>query len=146
MLSFKYALDKRTEKEAENNFRVGINAQNRIIRYLKIEHKVDIISEDEQFGVINKYKPDIKIDGIPVEIKYTDKNISYFDLKANQVENLSKLGGYFFIVKEIKGIGYYFTILAKDALKLKRISLNTYCNKPCYRIEKVEWKMLKYKL
>lgn len=146
----KYAMDKRSLGQAKSDFARGINAQQRIIKYLKDnDFDIEVLDDDEYFGKLEDYKPDIKIMGVFVEIKYTDKQCrnNHFDFKCNQTYKLAKLGGYFFCVKEIGSIGYYFTIWAKDVLKLKKISgEESYCNKECFRLEDVEWKLLQHRL
>jgi len=87
----------------------------------------------------SNYNPDwiIFMDWVyfPLEVKYTDRNITFVDLKENQWRRLCEWKWVYIQCKEVRQNVFYFCLINPlDRWELRDWKeKKTYCNKPCYR-------------
>jgi len=136
-MSFEYAQDKRTLEQVKKDYDYGKEKEAWVFN--KLPYYKYLINEDDKFGRVLSYKPDcfILLNGYwtPTEIKHTDVELKYIEYKKNQVEYLAKIGGVI-----IQSTPTRYSIQETNKLiRHSPLSIG-YCNKPCYKVLKPEWR------
>lgn len=135
-MSWEYAKDNRTDERVKENFDVGKEKELEAIS--KLPFLIYPVNNDE-YGRVEKYAPDwfLYRDKFwyPTEFKYSSLNLTYVDCKKNQVDWLAEHGGLLIQTTDTK-------FMIKLAARIKaecEVVTETYCHKPCYRIQNPEW-------
>ncbi|MCK9370804.1 hypothetical protein M0R04_12920 [Candidatus Dojkabacteria bacterium] len=137
-MNFEYAQDIRTRKELEYNFIRGKEKEAKIAGL--IPYPIIIEESKDRLFEVGEYKPDCKIylnnKWYEAEIKYSDIELDYLELKKNQATYLNKVDGLF-----IQGSPTKYTInRVKWIISNSTLETDTYCHKPCYRFKPLTWK------
>lgn len=131
-----YTKDNRTEEQVKKDFEYGkVNEQ---IVFKHLDCLKFWVNGSDEFGETEVYKPDCFIFHkelwYPTEIKFTNVEISSVQLKVNQATALAMINGIY-----IQATPTRFCITRADNIIKMPVIENSYCNKPCYLIEKPNW-------
>jgi hypothetical protein len=128
--------DERTEAQVKENYLTGKQNELKIFSILSCpKFKID---NDDVYGSVSKYQPDFFVylfgEWQPAEIKYTEKELTYIDLKKNQGDELSRINGLYLQFTPTR----FCVVRASHMVKQQKVI--GYCNKECYRLESPPWK------
>jgi hypothetical protein len=142
-MSFLFAKDKRTSEQVMNDYSFG--RRNARVIFEALSYDKFWIEDTDRLGENNIYHPDcfIKIKSwYPVEIKYTETELDYVELKENQCKKLAKIGGLYLQSTPTR----FIIVSAKSIMECGKLVTDTYCNKPCYRFRPNQWEDWKKEL
>ena len=135
-MSWEYAKDHRTDEEVKKDFDFGKQKEREAI--FKLPFLIIPVNKDE-FGRVLDYGPDWFLYKeqfwYPTEVKYSHSNLTHVDCKKNQIDWLAEYGGLYIQTTDNK----FMIKLASKIIAECDIVTDTYCSKPCYRVEKPEW-------
>jgi len=136
-MNWDYVKDNRTDEQVKHDFDIWKKYENKLINWLK---KYFIVYErywDEKFWVTETYWPDFCIltndSFMPIEFKYTNKELEYVEWKENQYRSANRFNWYLLQFST----NDRFAIIPRhtDWEYIER----WYCNKPCIRFYPVRY-------
>jgi hypothetical protein len=134
-MSWEYARDNRSDDKVKKDYDFGKKYERLIFDQLLCKK---YLTNDDTFKTISKYAPDcflmIGNGWYPTEIKYSNIELKYVELKKNQADLLAEIDGMYLQSTPTK----YILIKAKDITE-KCMVVMGYCGKPCYRYNDPQW-------
>lgn len=137
-MSWDYAKDKRTDEQVKADYDLGKKMEEETLKRIGITYFM--VNSEDEFKNLSEYTPDAfirtKTCWMPAEVKYSRCELTYVELKKNQAEKLISVGGVY-----IHGTPTKYAVMAILSLSSDVKTVVGYCNKPCYRISNVDWKL-----
>jgi len=134
-MDFAYAQDVRTDQKLKEDFDFGKEYERKVFDQLLCKK---FLVNDDKFRTLSPYAPDcfIQYKGVwyPVEIKYSQKELTYVELKKNQADYLAEINGLYLQSTPTK-----YTLLDCRDIINRCMVVTGYCNKPCYRYSTPMW-------
>lgn len=141
MKSWEYAKDGRSENQIKKDYTFGKKNETQVLEASGF--RFFLVNSKDEFGTLSDYVIDafVLVQGHwwPVEVKYTPYKLDYVELKQNQARSLADIGGLY--LQDCKQ--GYFIINAHKMMRDGEYTEESYCNKPCYRVEVKEWRAYK---
>jgi len=144
MNNWEYTKDNRTDEQVKKDFEFGKANEKKVLD--AVGYRYFLTNTHDEFKKTGDYEVDafIMIQGgwWPVEVKYSKYKLKKIELKENQAKSLSNIGGLY-----IQGSSHYYSIVnVHRMMKESSFEIDTYCNKPCYRINEPKWIRYKNKI